>query len=202
VGSFSMGSLSSTRGLNGSLTTYKYGFIAKMSHKKLACLENVTCSTFEIRMKFYHGQKIMIVILNVHHMYKSWGPQLESLTQNKPQQILVMWMDASPWWLSRCSKSRCGHRGSTSPIVDHIFLAPPNSLVNLILSEGKIEKTCSGESSCSRFNNLIGKSDWLTCIYQHLQSNLLGLGSWKNTRKWRVEGLYDKDHCVVIVDSC
>ncbi len=137
VGSFSMGSLSSTRGLNGSLKTYKYGFIAKMYHKKLACLDNVTCSTFEIRMKFYHGQKIMIVILNVHHMYKSWGPQLENLTQSKLQQILVLWMDAYPWWLWRCSKSRCGHRGSTSPIVDHVFLAPLNSLVNSILSKGR-----------------------------------------------------------------
>jgi hypothetical protein len=66
-----MDSLSSTRGLNGSLKTYKYSFIAKMFHKKLACLYNVTCSTFEIRMKFYHGQKVMIVVLNVHHMYKS-----------------------------------------------------------------------------------------------------------------------------------
>jgi hypothetical protein len=71
VGSFSMSSLSSTRGLNGSLKTYKYGFIAKMPHKKLACLDNATCSTFEIRMRFYHGQKSMIVVLNVHHMYKS-----------------------------------------------------------------------------------------------------------------------------------
>jgi hypothetical protein len=57
--------------LNGSLKTYKYGFLAKMPHKKLACLDNATCSTFEIRMKFYHGQKSMIVVLNVHHMYKS-----------------------------------------------------------------------------------------------------------------------------------
>jgi hypothetical protein len=93
-------------------------------------------------------------------MYKSWGPQLENLTQSKPQQILVMWMDASPWWLWRCSKSRCGHRSSTNPIVDHIFLAPPNPRwIQYFLKEGKVEKTWNGESSCSRFSNLIRKSD-------------------------------------------